>query len=108
MNAKKAVKAPKGLLEAYLLSLCSRYPISGTEALRNIERLTEGEWKPSPGSIYPLIKRLKRRGLIMELEGGQKTYIITDDGRLQQMEIVKQLEVELRVFNRLFDAVKPR
>jgi len=106
MNVKKAVKAPKGLLEAYLLSLCSKYPISGTDALRSIERLTGGEWKPSPGSVYPLIRRLKQRGLIMELEGGGKTYIITDGGRLQERALLEQLEAELRVLHRLFDAVK--
>lgn len=57
--------------------------MSGSEIIEEVERETGGRWKPSPGSIYPLLSRLKNKGYI-ELsseEEGMKHYVLTKKGQ---------------------------
>jgi len=58
--------------------------MSGAEIVEEIERETDGRWKPSPGSIYPLLASLQDKGYTSESptgESGMKQYVLTDDGR---------------------------
>jgi DNA-binding PadR family transcriptional regulator len=57
--------------------------MSGSEITNEIERLTDGQWKPSPGSIYPLLTWLKKNGYAEELPreaSGVKRYMLTEKG----------------------------
>ncbi|MGQ4892811.1 MAG: PadR family transcriptional regulator [Candidatus Njordarchaeia archaeon] len=74
---------PKGFLRFYVLKLLLEKPMSGSEIMNEIEERTEGHWKPSPGSIYPLLAWLKENGLAEEVyvEEGLKRYAITDKGK---------------------------
>ena len=58
--------------------------MSGVEIVEEIEQETRGFWKPSPGSIYPLLARLQDKGYTNELstgESGLKRYVLTDEGK---------------------------
>ena len=58
--------------------------MSGAEIVEVIEQETRGFWKPSSGSIYPLLARLQERGCTTESsigESGLKRYILTDEGK---------------------------
>jgi DNA-binding PadR family transcriptional regulator len=75
---------PKGFLRNYVLKLLNEKPMSGSEIIQEIEKQTEGHWKPSPGSIYPLLIWLQNRGYIKEAskqEAGMKHYTLTDQGK---------------------------
>lgn len=57
--------------------------MSGSEIMEEIERETGGRWKPSPGSVYPLLAWLQDNGYTKELpkeEGGIKRYMLTKKG----------------------------
>ena len=54
--SKLVINAPKGLLRLVILDISSKNPISGTEVIRYIENQTNNKWKPSPGSVYLIIK----------------------------------------------------
>ncbi|MEM2939612.1 MAG: PadR family transcriptional regulator [Candidatus Bathyarchaeia archaeon] len=74
---------PKGFLRYHVLRLLKERPMSGSEIMEAIERETHGSWKPSPGSIYPLLAWLQDNGYISEVsrgEGGVKRYTITEQG----------------------------
>ncbi|UCE11103.1 MAG: PadR family transcriptional regulator [Candidatus Thorarchaeota archaeon] len=76
--------APKGLLRHYVLKLLSEGPKSGSELMNEIEEKTEGRWKPSPGSVYPLLSWLLDSGYTEEAsdqEAGVRRYILTDKGK---------------------------
>ncbi len=76
--------APKGLLKYLVLEMLSKKPMSGSELMEEIEKDTQGAWRPSPGSIYPLLTWLQEKGLIKPLpkdESGVKRYELTDEGR---------------------------
>ncbi len=56
--------------------------MSGTELMDEIEEKTN--WRPSPGSVYPLLGRLQRNGSIEETisdEPGMKRFRLTNDGK---------------------------
>lgn len=74
---------PKGFLRYHVLRLLKEKPMSGSEIMDAIERETHGFWKPSPGSIYPLLAWLQDNGYIREVpseEGGVRRYTITEQG----------------------------
>lgn len=75
---------PKGFLRYQVLELLNEKPMSGSEIMNEIEKRTNGCWKPSPGSIYPLLAWLQDNGYIREVpteEAGVKRYILTDKGK---------------------------
>jgi len=41
-----------------------------------IERMTQGWWRPSPGSVYPLLEQLTKDGMVKKREDGR--YELTD------------------------------
>ncbi|ABL87222.1 transcriptional regulator, PadR family [Pyrobaculum islandicum DSM 4184] len=68
----------RGLREV-VLWLLSDKPMNGAEVIRAVEELTWGFWKPSPGSVYPLLKQLEAEGLAKRREDGR--YELTEAGR---------------------------
>ena len=57
-------------------------PMSGSELMEEIEKYSD--WKPSPGSIYPMLAKLQEDGLIepkADKDPNIKRFILTEDGR---------------------------
>ena len=63
---KREVSVPKGLLMHITLKMLSRGVHSGTELMDKIESRTG--WRPSSGSIYPLLSSLNDEGVIRQVE----------------------------------------
>ncbi|WP_068132998.1 PadR family transcriptional regulator [Limnochorda pilosa] len=59
----------RGLLPYYVLLLLRDGPRYGNQILGAIARETRGRWKPSPGGLYPLLRRLRAAGYIAEEAG---------------------------------------
>jgi DNA-binding PadR family transcriptional regulator len=74
---------PKGFLRYHVLEALSEKAMSGSELMDEIQKHTGGNWKPSPGSIYPLLAWLQDNQYITELphENGLKRYELTQSGR---------------------------
>jgi DNA-binding PadR family transcriptional regulator len=74
---------PKGFIRYHVLEALNEKPMSGSELMEQIEKHTEGAWKPSPGSIYPLLSWLQDNAYIKELptENGLKRYELTQTGK---------------------------
>jgi DNA-binding PadR family transcriptional regulator len=65
--------------------------------MRVLDERSEGQWRPSPGSIYPLLSNLEEEGIIetVKTEGRSKTYRLSKDGRARIKEILhKRGDVE--------------
>jgi DNA-binding PadR family transcriptional regulator len=95
---------PRGFSRYYILELLKKNPHTGKEIIDNATRESEGNWKPSPGLIYPLLGRLLDEGLIEETKQGK--YQITKKGRSTAEDVEKindvvkkQLEVLFRLGN---------
>ncbi len=68
----------KGLRKLVLNSL-GQSPKNGVELMDDVEKLSMGFWRPSPGSIYPLLESLSREGLVTKLVDGR--YELTEKGK---------------------------
>jgi DNA-binding PadR family transcriptional regulator len=64
------------------LLLLAEGPLNGYQIMQEIERRSNGLWRPSPGSVYPALSQLVDEGLVRTEElGGRRTYVLTDAGR---------------------------
>jgi len=91
---------PKGFIRYHVLEALSEKPMSGSELMEEIEKHTSGFWKPSPGSIYPLLAWLQDNAYIKELptENGLKRYELTQSGKAmleEQKKIRKKVREEV-------------
>lgn len=56
----------------------------GYEMISEWGRRTAGNWRPSPGSVYPILQPLEDEGLVTaESDGGKRSYSLTATGREQ-------------------------
>ncbi len=56
--------APRGLLHFYALLSIARKPMCGDDLMKEIEAKTEGAWRPGPGAVYPVLRKLVNQGYI--------------------------------------------
>ncbi|MEM3675735.1 MAG: PadR family transcriptional regulator [Thermoplasmataceae archaeon] len=68
-----------GGMKYYVLWLLNRTPMKGAEIINQISNQTMGWWRPSPGTIYPLLSNLEREGLVKRLP--DLRYELTEKGR---------------------------
>jgi DNA-binding PadR family transcriptional regulator len=64
------------------LLLLAEGPLNGYQIMQEIEKRSDGVWRPSPGSVYPALAQLVDEGLVRpEEEGDRRGYVLTDAGR---------------------------
>jgi len=66
-------------LRMWILSMLNTSPKTGAEIMDAIEEMSQGWWRPSPGSIYPLLAELEKEGYVKKLEDGR--YELTQKSR---------------------------
>jgi DNA-binding PadR family transcriptional regulator len=66
--------------------------MTGAEIMQELHDLTDGDWNPSPGTIYPLLASLEDSGIIKTVkeEGRSKTYSLTEKGREHMVMVIKK------------------
>jgi PadR family transcriptional regulator PadR len=85
----------KGFLSYLILWILGRDRMNGAQITKELEK-RKGS-KPSPGTVYPALKELKERGLI--LAGDDKKYSLTKKGE-------KELKAACKCFCTVFYDVK--
>lgn len=65
-------------LRGWVLAILAASPKNGVEIMNAIEEMSQGWWKPSPGSIYPLLQDLEKDGLIRKVND---RYELTDEAK---------------------------
>jgi DNA-binding PadR family transcriptional regulator len=107
---------PKGFIRFQVLGALNEKPMSGSELMEQIEKYAGGFWKPSPGSIYPLLAWLQDSGYIKELptENGMKRHELTDTGKSlldEQRSVMKKFKETMGFpqppFSNFFTKVQP-
>jgi DNA-binding PadR family transcriptional regulator len=75
-------KARRGDIRTAALLLLAEEPRNGYQIMQEVEERSDGEWRPSPGSVYPALSQLEDEGLIATEEvDGRKLFALTDAGR---------------------------
>jgi DNA-binding PadR family transcriptional regulator len=82
----------RGDVRAAVLVLLDESPMTGYGLMGEIERRSDGAWRPSPGSVYPTLALLEDEGLIRPQPGeGRTPYELTDEGKAHVEENRGQL-----------------
>jgi DNA-binding PadR family transcriptional regulator len=77
----------RGDVRTALLLLLNEEPRNGYQLMQVIEERSEGQWRPSPGSVYPVLSQLEDEGLVRAAEReGAKVFELTDAGRERAAE----------------------
>ena len=73
---------PRGFLKLLIGRLLAKDELTGTQIMEILEERSKGQWRPSPGSIYPLLSHLEEQELIktVRTEGRSKIYALTEKG----------------------------
>ena len=72
----------RGDVKAAILLLLAERPRHGYEIITELTDRSEGRWQPSPGSVYPVLKRLSRDGIVTATpEDGKAVFSLTEAGR---------------------------
>ncbi len=82
---------------AFYILLCLQKPNHGYGIVQVVERLTDGEIKLSPGTMYGSLSKMEKDGVIQFVceEDKRKIYTITDLGK-------EVLQLELKRIKRLY------
>jgi len=79
----------RGMLSFLILFMLSKKQMSGQDLANELTK--RKGMRPSPGTIYPALKRLRNAKLIKERKDGKKImYSLTDDGKSVLREAKKQ------------------
>jgi PadR family transcriptional regulator, regulatory protein PadR len=100
----------KGYMGMALLLMINEKSMTGYDIMRLMREITEGHWKPTPGGVYPVLKRLEGEGMVKgkwDSNKGRrrKVYVITPEGkRILDRVLLRQSEIAFGI-NRLFDSL---
>lgn len=80
-------RAARGDVRSAALLLLDEEARNGYALMQEIERRSDGVWRPSPGSIYPVLQQLEDEGLLTVQEGGSgRTFALSEAGRAHVAE----------------------
>jgi DNA-binding PadR family transcriptional regulator len=97
-----------GFLKLAIMKMISERPMHGYALMKEIDRLSEHTWKPSPGSIYPALQELQRSGFItQETVGRKRVYHLTPDGTGVLGQAIEHVKVGVKSLQSLID-YKPK
>jgi DNA-binding PadR family transcriptional regulator len=72
----------RGNVRAAVLALLAEEPRHGYSIMNELGERSGGLWRPSPGSVYPVLQQLQDEGLITSIDrDGRKVFDLTDEGR---------------------------
>jgi DNA-binding PadR family transcriptional regulator len=79
----------RGDIRTAVLSALQDGPGHGYELMSRLSERTGGRWRPSPGSVYPMLQALQDEGLVTSAEtDGKRVFSLTDAGQAEATERV--------------------
>jgi DNA-binding PadR family transcriptional regulator len=74
-------RARRGDVRAAVLALLRERPMHGYEMIQELQARSGGVWRPSAGSIYPMLQLLEDEGLVAAEEiDGKRRFTLTAEG----------------------------
>jgi DNA-binding PadR family transcriptional regulator len=96
----------RAFLKYIVLTVISKESTHGYEIIKTIETCSKGRWKPSTGSIYPILDYLVSEGFVMSEEiDRKKVYTITPEGSVALEEMARKKAVLLNEISMLIDNI---
>ncbi len=80
----------RGDIRTAVLAVLNEEPGHGYDVIQRLEDKTDGSWRPSPGSVYPMLQLLADEGLARSVErDGKRVYELTDAGRAETQQRIE-------------------
>ncbi len=77
-------KVGRGDVRAAILALLAEEPMHGYQIITELTERSGGEWRPSPGSVYPTLQALEDQGLVTaDKSEGRRVFSLTSEGRTE-------------------------
>ncbi|GGR43449.1 DNA-binding PadR family transcriptional regulator [Nocardioides luteus] len=78
--------------------------INGYQVIQQISERSSGEWRPSPGSVYPTIQQLEDEGLVeSDDEHGRRAIRLSETGKTYAAEHADELAAVWKPFDKAVD-----
>ena len=84
-------RARKGDVRAAILDVLAVEPLNGYQVIQQIAERSGGQWKPSPGSVYPTVAQLEDEGLVTADDHRGRTLRLTPEGETYVAEHPEEL-----------------
>ena len=84
-------RARRGDVRAAILDVLAVEPLNGYQVIQQIAERSGGQWKPSPGSVYPTVSQLEDEGLVTADEERGRTLRLTPEGEAYVAEHPEEL-----------------
>jgi DNA-binding PadR family transcriptional regulator len=86
-------RTPRGDIRLAVLALVAEQPRHGYEIIQEIVERSGGQWRPSPGSVYPTVAQLEDEGLVRtEKADGRRMVQLTEAGGTYVAEHREELD----------------
>jgi DNA-binding PadR family transcriptional regulator len=96
----------RGVLRYLILDALADDPKHGYEVIKRLEERTEGEYTPSPGTVYPTLQLLEDQGFVRaEQAAERRVYALTEAGRA---ELAAHAELVAATLGRFGGHAQPR
>jgi DNA-binding PadR family transcriptional regulator len=74
----------RGDVRLVVLGLLAEEPMHGYQLIREVARRSEGSWRLSPGSVYPMLSQLEDDGLVVADDSAcRRSFGLTEAGRAE-------------------------
>ena len=85
-------RAARGNVRTAILALLWEGPRHGYQLMQDIAERSHGQWRPSPGSVYPVLSALQDEGLVDDekLEG-RRVFSLTAAGQVHVQDRAEEL-----------------
>ncbi len=98
--ARGAPKVRRGDVRAAILDVLATGPMNGYQVIQQIAERSGGQWKPSPGSVYPTVQQLEDEGLVAgTTESGKRLLELTPEGQAYVAEHPEEMAATWRPFD---------
>ena len=93
-------------LQLLLLLHINQYESYGYDILKTLKAEFNGLWEPKSGTLYPALRSLVKRGLILaHKDSKQEYYRLTDKGKRLLDELGARFELEQKIGDRYFRTI---
>ncbi|MDG6929580.1 MAG: PadR family transcriptional regulator [Nitrososphaerota archaeon] len=92
----KRPAVPHGISRLAILAFMSEAPVTASDLASLIARQTEYRWMPATSTIYDSLEALKKKGLLVEKDGGNaRGFAITPRGREEVLSLKDSIDETL-------------
>ncbi len=100
----------RGWLRPTVLRVLEEKPMNGIEIMNKIQDMSHGWWRPSPGSLYPLLEQLAQEEILNKRDDGKyelaKAYRMRHEAVNEIDDVLQNMESNVTYLEELMQSSK--